>query len=158
MSESKALMNKASVGITQIDEAQGHIRDMRSRIDLRCNSVKNELVAITQNYIMEIKKREDFLLKRLDLIRRRKLNVLETQSQDFKQAQQSLKTMTEQLKLCSTNGHEMKLIKSTNEALESLNEIHTKCGDLLVQEDDIVVFNYPEPKIMTDLSTFSFIV
>jgi len=156
-SESKALMNKASVGITQIDEAQGHIRDMRSRIDLRCNSVKNELVAITQNYIMEIKKREDFLLKRLDLIRRRKLNVLETQSQDFKQAQQSLKTMTEQLKLCSTNGHEMKLIKSTNEALESLNEIHRKCGDLLVQEDDIVVFNYPEPKIMTDLSTFSFI-
>ena len=70
---------------------------MRSRIDLRCKSVENELLAITKNYIMEIKKREDFLLKRLDLIRRRKISVLETQSQDFKQAQQSLKTMTEQV-------------------------------------------------------------
>ena len=42
-SESKALINKASVGLTQINEAQGLIRDMRSRIDLRCNSIKNEL-------------------------------------------------------------------------------------------------------------------
>ena len=31
-SESKDLMNRASVGINQIDEAQGHIQDMLSRI------------------------------------------------------------------------------------------------------------------------------
>jgi len=154
-SESKDLMNRASVGINQIDEAQGHIQDMLSRIDLRCNSVKNELVAITQNYMMEIKKREDFLLKRLDLIRRRKIAVLETQSGDLKQAQQSLKSMTEQLTLCSTNGHEMKLIKSTNDAMESLKEVHNKCGNLMVQEDDIVEFTYPEPTLLKTLANFS---
>ena len=36
-SDSKVVLNQASVGITQIDEAQGLILDMRSRIDLRCN-------------------------------------------------------------------------------------------------------------------------
>ena len=92
---------------------------MRSRIDLRCNSIKNELQGLSQNYQMEIRKREKFLLDRLDLIRMRKVAVLDTQCADLIVAQTSMKTMTEQLTLCSTNGHETKLIKTTNDAMES---------------------------------------
>ena len=92
---------------------------MRSRIDLRCNSIKKELQGLSQNYQMEIRKREKFLLDRLDVIRMRKVGVLDTQCADLTVAQTSMKTMTEQLTLCSTNGHEMKLIKTTNDAMES---------------------------------------
>ena len=67
---------------------------------------------------MEIRKREKILLARLDLIRGRKVDVLESQCADLKLAQTSMKTMTEQLTLCSNNGHE--LIKTTNAAMESL--------------------------------------
>ena len=35
--------------------------------------------------------------------------------------------------------------------------IYTKCGNLAVQEDDVVVFNYPEQNIIKDLANFSFI-
>jgi len=156
-SESKTLINQASVGITQIDEAQGLIRDMRSRIDLRCNSIKNELQGLSQNYQMEIRKREKFLLDRLDLIRMRKVAVLDTQCADLIVAQTSMKTMTEQLTLCSTNGHETKLIKTTNDAMESFKEIHNKCGNMLAHEDDIVEFTYPDQNLMKNLSSFSFI-
>ena len=69
-SESKSLMNKASVGTTQIEETLGQIQEMRSRIEMRCNSVKTELVNFTQSYVMEINKRQNFLLKRLEEIRR----------------------------------------------------------------------------------------
>ena len=92
---------------------------MRSRIDLRCNSIKEQLQGLSQNYQMEIRKREKFLLDRLDLIRRRKVSALDTQCADLKLAQTSMKTMTEQLTLCSTNGHEMKLIKTTDDARKS---------------------------------------
>ena len=96
---------------------------MRSRIDLRCNSIKNELQGLSQNYQMEIRKREKFLLDRLDMIRSRKVAVLESQCADLKVAQTSMKNMTEQLTLCSNNGHEMiasAFIKTTNDAMESL--------------------------------------
>ena len=72
---------------------------------------------------MEIRKREKFLLDRLDMIRNRKVAVLESQCADLKVAQTSMKNMTEQLTLCSNNGHEMiasAFIKTTNDAMESL--------------------------------------
>ena len=68
---------------------------------------------------MEIRKREKLLLDRLDLIRGRKVAVLESQCADLKVAQTSMKTMTEQLTLCSNNGHERKLIKITDDAVEA---------------------------------------
>ena len=69
---------------------------------------------------MEIRKREKLLLDRLDLIRGRKVAVLESQCADLKVAQTSMKTITEQLTLCSNNGHEVKLINATNDAMKSL--------------------------------------
>ena len=154
-SESKALINQASVGMNQIDEAQGHIKEMKARIELRYNTVKAELTSISQNYIVEIQKRQEFLMKRLDLIRARKMNVLDKQIQDLMTAHKSLKATTEQLSF--PGHHEMELIKATNQANETLKDIQTKCGNLLVHEDDGLEFTYPDPNVLKSLSSFSFI-
>jgi tripartite motif-containing protein 71 len=156
-SESKSLMNKASVGITQIDEATNHICETRSRVELKCNALRTEIMTIGQNYVLEVKKRQDLLVSRLEAIIKTKLSVLDGQATDLSKAKKSLKSMTEQLSLCTSQGHEMDLIKATNQANETLKDIQLICGNLMVHEDDNVFFTYPDPGLMKALSNFSFI-
>ena len=68
-SESKSLISKANLGMTQIEEAKGNVRDMKARVDLQYNAVKQDVTGTIRQYIVALQEREAVLLKRLDTIR-----------------------------------------------------------------------------------------
>ena len=68
-SESKSLISKANLGMTQIEEAKGNVRDMKARVDLQYNTVKQDVTGTIRQYIGALQEREAILLKRLDTIR-----------------------------------------------------------------------------------------
>ena len=156
-SDSKTLISKANLGVTQIEEAKGSVRDMKARVDLQYNTVKQDITSTVRQYLVALQEREAVLLKRLETIRSVKLATLEKQTTDLNKAQQTLSNMTESLTLCSRSGHEMELIKNTNAALESLKEVKQICGDLSPHEDDKVAFARPDPVTLNALRSLSFV-
>ena len=155
--DSKTLISKANLGVTQIEEAKGNLRDMKARVDLQCNTVKQDITSTVRQYVVALQEREGQLLKRLETIRSVKHATLDKQKTDLNTAQGTLSNMTEQLALCSRSGHEMELIKTTNAAMESLKEVKQICGDLQPHEDDKVAFARPDPVTLNALRSLSFV-
>ena len=155
--DSKTLISKANLGVTQIEEAKGSLRDMKARVDLQCNTVKQDITSTVRQYVVALQEREGQLLKRLETIRSVKHATLDKQKTDLNTAQGTLSNMTEQLALCSRSGHEMELIKTTNAAMESLKEVKQICGDLQPHEDDKVAFARPDPVTLNALRSLSFV-
>ena len=155
--ECKTLISKANLGVTQIEEAKGNVRDMKARVDLQYNTVKQDITNTIRQYVGALQDREGQLLKRLETVRSVKLATLDKQKTDLNTAQGTLSNMTEQLALCSRSGHEMELIKTTNAALESLKEVKQICGDLQPHEDDKVAFARPDPVTLNALRSLSFV-
>uniref|UniRef100_A0A0K2UJK6 E3 ubiquitinprotein ligase TRIM71like [Saccoglossus kowalevskii] n=1 Tax=Lepeophtheirus salmonis TaxID=72036 RepID=A0A0K2UJK6_LEPSM len=155
--DSEKYLNKAKLGMAQIDETKAGVHKMISRIDTRFQAVKNEVKSIAQRHVSAIQEREQFLLMRLEKIQQVKFSNLEAQQNELSMSSLYLRKVIDQLTSCSKNGREMDLIDTCNKAVETIRKVQSQCGTLSVQEDDIIIFNPPDPSVHQEILTFGFI-
>merc|ERR1719510_2532564 len=118
------LISDSSKQIALMDETKTRIEEVKTRVEVRYGNVKSEIVSMTRNYMAAIQQREGILLKRLDDIRKVKLDTLNKQSSELSNCRHKLKTSIEALKsLNSANGREVDLVNATAAADASLKEI-----------------------------------
>lgn len=55
------------------------------------------------------------------------------------------------------SGREIDLINTSNKALSTVKEVQQKCGNLMVQEDDLIFFEKPGPELLKSIANFGFV-
>ena len=156
--EGKNLIGESKKIISLMDETKVNIENTNTRIDVRYNNVKSEIVTMTQNYMAAIKEREKTLLLRLEKIRQLKLTTLMKQQGELNKCQTKLRQSMDTLStLSSVAGNDIPLIKATEAAVETLRESQKIFGSGMVNEDDSIEFIPPDPSMLKALSGLSYI-
>ena len=152
------LISDSSKQIALMEETKTRIEEVKTRVEVRYGNVKSEIVTMTRNYMAAIQQRESILLKRLDDIRKVKMDTLNKQSSEISNCRHKLKTSIEALKsLNSANGREVDLVNATAAADASLKEIQRIMGSATVHEDDIIQFVAPNPELMKAMNSLAIV-
>jgi len=96
-------------------------------------------------------------LKRLDDIRKVKLDTLNKQSSELSNCRHKLKTSIEALKSLNSAGREVDLVNATAAADASLKEIQRIMGSATVHEDDVIQFVAPNPELMKAMNSLAIV-
>ena len=150
------LLIRAKQEMGQVEDSQCLVAEMGSRINQRHKMIQQSIKEMTQQHINAIKDREAVLLLRLQKVRQVKLKALEQQQSELTLTAMCLRKAAEELSLSGQSGRELDLINSCNKAAEIVREVQGRCGNLAVQEDDIIEYVPPDSNLLSTLSTNAF--
>ena len=150
------LLLRAKQEMGQVEDSQCLVAEMGNRVNQRHKMIQQSIKEMTQQHINAIKDREAVLLLRLQKVRQVKLKALEQQQSDLTLTAMCLRKAAEELSMSGQSGRELDLVNSCNKAAEIVREVQGRCGNLAVQEDDIIEYVPPDSNIITTLSTNAF--
>ena len=150
------LLTRAKQEMGQVEDSQCLVAEMGNRVNQRHKLIQQSIKEMTQQHINAIKDREAVLLLRLQKVRQVKLKALEQQQSELTLTAMCLRTAAEELSRSGHSGRELDLINSCNKAAEIVREVHGRCGNLAVQEDDIIDYVPPDSSLIASLSSNAF--
>lgn len=153
--DSEKLIIKAKQSVGTVAETKAKVADMEKMVIAKANVVIKDINTNTERNIQVLKEREAFMLRRLETIRRIKMETLKLQQKNLSDADGRLRFIAEELSSCKSSG--LVLIDACKKAEANLMEVHSKCGPLSVHEDDIYEFTGPQPIAMEALSNVGFV-
>lgn len=150
------LLIRAKQEIRQVEESQCLVAEMGGRVNQRHKMLQKEIKATTQQHMNAIREREQLLMLRLEKVRQVKLKTLEQQQNELTLTSICLQKAAEELSLSGQSGRELDLINSCNKAVDIVREVQGRCGNLAVQEDDIIEYVPPDSSLLTTLNGNAF--
>ena len=150
------LLVRAKQEMAQVEESQCLVAEMGGKVNQRYKMLQKEIKAISQQHITAIREREQLLLTRLEKIRQVKLKTLEQQQSELALSSMCLLKAAEELSSSGQSGRELDLINSCNKALDIVREVQARCGNLAVQEDDIIEYIPPDANLLITLNGSAF--
>ena len=150
------LLIRAKQEIRQVEESQCLVAEMGGRVNQRHKMLQKEIKATTTQHMNAIREREQLLMLRLEKVRQVKLKTLEQQQNELTLTSICLQKAAEELSLSGQSGRELDLINSCNKAVDIVREVQGRCGNLAVQEDDIIEYVPPDSSLLTTLNGNAF--
>jgi len=150
--ENEKNIAKAQTGYLECEKALVRLSKMSHQILMVVGQVGQEVKDVTQQVVYSVQEREQALLKRLDRIKVVKLNALEQQEKEIRQAMFILDQVVSSLETSIRSNREMDIIDVNKKAAETIRSVQVACGSLDPHEDSSIRFQPPDPALVQTLA------
>ena len=149
--ENQKNIDKAKEGYAMCEAALGRLSTAQQQINLVANKVGQEVKETSQKIHFKVNEREEFLLHRLTRIRQVKVEELEKQEKEIRQAMLSLSGVVTNLEGSIRSNTGMDIIEMNKQAADTIQKVEAQCGSLEPHEDMAIIFHGPEPGLLASL-------